>query len=215
MFIPIVLIGALLIAAFLMQYLLPTNKKIKMKHNIETQTAVHEAGHVIVAYCCSAVKNIVSVSIVPDLNKKDSGITHIEFNSPPNWCDVIIALSGMVGEIITYGTCSYGAIEKDLIMAKRITKKLLLRKVPFTFDVPASQSVKFIGAFEDVEPEEAMMLEISYRMARHIIVSQQDKFHRLIALLLHHKICNESQLSSVLGSRIHLKLITDNTSFIF
>lgn len=200
-----ILLGALsLFLQFSIYYLLFRQPRF---NSLLTRVAVHEIGHSIVAWACTAVTFFDYATIVPDSSGNDGYVEYVIKKNAP-WCRLAIAMAGVAGEVLVYGKFDALASEMDLEKAKKLAIFLKGTKCPFPLpENKKGKKMDFTKVFESISQEEATIIEQGYWMAKAIIESYGKRSDRAVSLLLKHKTCTEKHFEPVLGSREHLKLL--------
>jgi cell division protease FtsH len=172
-----------------------------------TKTAVHEAGHAIVAMLLPGADPVRKISIIP--RGRALGVT---FQSPDNdryaMSEAYLrgricgALGGRVAEQLKFGELSTGA-ESDLKMATAIARQMVsvwgMSKLvgPVSIDrnedeqLPFERSSVSEHTRETVDSEIRLLLEGCEKQARVLLFDNQERLDRLVEALLVSETLNE------------------------
>jgi hypothetical protein len=167
-------------------------------------TAVHESGHAVVAWACSAVTEIHTASI-EDSGDRDG---HVRYEARGNrehvyWCQLTIALAGMAAEAVVFGRVEPGK-RGDLASAMESAKRITEEPPWITegFPVPPFERLYV----EQPSPETMRALSAGYSMARKIVTTHPE-FYRLVSALMAHETLTSRQIDDVLGHRAPIRLL--------
>lgn len=155
--------------------------------------AVHEAGHAVAAWYCTAVERITRASI--DAN---GGVVVMRSRRGAPWCDAVILLAGIAAEGIVIGRFSSGPAREDLRHAIAAIR-----------DLPDREDRAATGPTPDLErafasplsERERRLLRAAYGEAREIIRAHRDRFDRLADELHRNGSLDESEMRLILGAR--------------
>ncbi len=173
------------------------------------RAAVHEAGHTVVAWCCTLVPVIGDVTI----EAEDGGATRMWLysqDSPEShWCDMVIYLAGMAAEIAAFGkmkTRGCGPdIERALSRAKKIAESGNI--TPPWKSPKRKQSLEFDKMIHALDPQQAKVLSEGYRMAYCILEAHGNRFYKVVSVLLAKKTASCDDIETVLGPRAFVKIM--------
>jgi cell division protease FtsH len=180
-----------------------------------TQTAVHEAGHAIVAMLLPGADPVRKISIIP--RGRALGVT---FQSPDNdryaMSEAYLrgrisgALGGRVAEQLKFGELSTGA-ESDLKVATAIARQMIsawgMSKLigPVSIDssddemLPFERSTVSEHTRETVDSEIRLLLDECEKQARVILFDNQERLDRLVEALLVSETLNEVEAYAIAG----------------
>jgi cell division protease FtsH len=180
-----------------------------------TQTAVHEAGHAIVAMLLPGADPVRKISIIP--RGRALGVT---FQSPDNdryaMSEAYLrgrisgALGGRVAELLKFGEFSTGA-EADLKVATAIARQMVsvwgMSKLigPVSIDQSHDEQLPFERSSiseqtrKTVDSEIRLLLEECEKQARVILFDNQDRLDRLVEALLVNETLNEIEAYEIAG----------------
>lgn len=180
-------------------------KKTEPKRSlaVEVTLATHEAGHTVVAWQCSGVTSVPSVTI----EDKNGGITLIkyalDFANP--WCLIAIDLAGLAAEFFaSQKPVRSIASQNDLVEALHKVSDAKRTTCPWKF-VDGS-SLPFEKMFPDISANEAAILKQCYVVAKKLIEKHSIEYYKLVSLLLQKKTISETNVTQVLGPRGRIAL---------
>ena len=172
----------------------------------ECKMAVHECGHAVAAWCCTAVSAIGGITM-----ERETGggvlytfVFKMGSVADSHWCDTVISLAGIAAEVHTYGRCRGGPARTDLSKAREAARELVKLGSP---SPPWGKSkhlnvLPFDKVWEDApSAAEVAILSQAYRMARDIVKAHGHSFYRLVSVLLTRKTVTEKEAAVVLGRR--------------
>lgn len=170
--------------------------------------AVHEAGHLIAAWCCTGVCSIDSVTVRAD----DTGTVAFWFWRPAKeklarataWCDVVIALSGIAAEAMVFRKFRTGKARSDLAQAIASARLVDGNTCP-ALEGPSVPFDKIYAA--GCSPDELAVLQAGYRMARKVLVAHGDIFYKVVNAILTMGYISEEQMATILGRRDFVKIV--------
>lgn len=168
------------------------------------RVAVHEAGHAIVAFCCSKVVSITSANIDID-HGSVIYIYSCNKSAKSLYAQMVISLAGLASELINYNKCNGIHAEKDLQNTLDCLDKISiidLSKIKL-HKTKIDISKMYSRSFTDLEKR---ILNSAYYDSRNIIKSFGEKYYKLISLLLSKNKVSESDMENILGSRIFIKM---------
>jgi ATP-dependent Zn protease len=180
-------------------------KDSKAVDNLECRLAVHEAGHAVIAWCCTIVPS-VKVATVEDPMGGMVLYTCREPKEPEAaWCRAVIALAGVAAEAHVYGRWKTRGSEGDISKALAFVREIGPREVapPWMKIGEAGSKVPdfgklFHGGIGALERER---MKEAYRMARKIVATHGGDYFRLVSALLAMKTTSEVHLEKILGKR--------------
>jgi hypothetical protein len=177
-------------------------KKVKRPFHLdlpEVRAAIHEAGHAVTAWRCTAVGEIEFVRV-------GGGEGLVRFSFSPrrsvacDWCRVVIALAGPAAEAMTYASGRSLESRSDLTSALRFAESLAGTRPPWK--VPEGKTFDFEKLFHP-RPPEAVLLVLcdAYRTARRIVRGDRRGVHVVASALLSKKKISHRDLEVALGPR--------------
>jgi len=200
---------AILALLWLEQAPKPVPKGPVPRNTFQNRAAVHEAGHAIVAWACTWVSTVDSVSI----EEKDGGSTCFRLKSDDSpeemWCNLVISLAGIAAEVGAFkrmhSTESKGDLVKSLALSEKLAK---LNQVTPPWKVPEREkSLPFDKIFRSLDHDQKVILTHAYHVAHGVIDSHGAHYYKLVSLLLTKKTISSSDMESILGKRAIIKLI--------
>jgi ATP-dependent Zn protease len=175
---------------------------------VENRIAVHEAGHAVVAWCCTAT---VEITANVTTEKGDPHVTCNLIRSTSNadwlWARLVILLSGLAAEAHVYRCFRSGGSETDLLQAKEAAQQLIARAAHEPYlgtDLVAPLSRMFLVP---LTPDEHRLMSAAYIHAKTLVRSHGTRYFRLISLFMTCKAVTEKQMETVLGSRLPMQLL--------
>lgn len=168
------------------------------------RTAVHEAGHAVVAWHASTVRSL-TISI-----RVDGGnvfCSHFDLSSPKAlWLRAVILLGGIAAECDSYGGFRSGHSSSDLIAARDIMRLLFERGLSEDFSGEHSACGLNFGAMfhSPLATAELVLFETAFNEARALVVAHRHALLSLASLLQREDFVTESQATPILGSRFPL-----------
>jgi ATP-dependent Zn protease len=181
-------------------------QRAKILHNQEVIAAVHESGHAITAWYCTAVDDVHTVSIDSGIKAGNGHTRYVIWNVDSDsvkWCDIVIVLAGLAAEIKEYKTFNSAGSSSDLMRARDLAASLKNKKPPLgELDGKSPPFKKIIKNLSDTE---ALVLSKAYVKAKEVILNHEKEYNRLICALIAKSLMNKSELIDVLGSRNNMK----------
>lgn len=181
----------------------------KAPDTVDTRTAVHEAGHTIAAWRCTAVTRIHEVT----LDGPHGGYCRYEFldcrTAAELWCLTVIQLAGIAAELTVFDKTRSGPAEKDLRQARRRAQLLAQHdEPPWSLPPEPGPTARFDHLFHPpLSTDEARVLHVAYRKARQLIRDSRHAHARLVALLLHQRTVRTPALTQLLGTRAFTRFL--------
>lgn len=180
------------------------------------RTAVHEAGHALVAWMLPQQNNVLKISITPRGQAagytQRAGHEYHEYQTNSTlFCDITVMMGGRAAEEVIIGNVSAGAMD-DLQRATDIAMKKLMsfgmsHKVGLLAYAPDSTGqgrsfVKFSdNAQAAVEKEAEKMVTAAYAKAKQIISTHQAKIGTLVTELTASKELVTKDIERIWGAR--------------
>lgn len=165
----------------------------------EVRAAIHEAGHTVVAWCCTHVTDFKFAKA----NKGGGGQTSFSFAGrgvDSAWCQLVISLAGPVAEAMVYKKGRSLESAKDLKASLVSAERIGLVKPPWA---PRSGATFEFDKLFFPRPSESARrnLEEGYRMAKQILVLNEIRVHAVAEVLVQRGSVEKSALEEILGSR--------------
>ena len=163
------------------------------------RAAIHEAGHVVAAWRCTAVGEI-------DFARVGDGdglvrFSFIRHSNACDWCRVVIALAGPAAEAMTYASGRSLESRSDLAGALRLAEALAGTRAPWK--IPEGKTFDFEKLFHPRPPEAVLsVLRDAYRTARRIVRGDRHGVHAVASALLAKKKLRHRDLEVALGPRL-------------
>lgn len=174
--------------------------------DLEPATVVHEAGHAVLAWYCTAVVDVTCVNVRRDSGAKAGG--HVSYRSLPVsspaavWCDVVVSLAGLAAELMVFGSFFSGRCASDLSCARRGAEAIVRSGYEPPGGLGPGPSLPFDRMFADPLPDQELrVLRAAYRVARDILEERSEDLSRLSQLLISRPVVGGADLRSVLGRR--------------
>lgn len=188
--------------------LIPNIPKAKVgPRNIPPDTekyriAVHEAGHAITAWWCSAVTDINHVII-------DNHRGHVDMTIKNNtldaiWCNLVITLAGLAAETTIYRNVRSGPAATDLLAARELVNILIKNgsTSPSWKINHSSTTLSFEKMFQaPVSEIEKKVMDAGYQHARYLLEQYFNDHHRLVVHLLQHRRVSGMEMETLFGNR--------------
>ena len=178
---------------------------------ISIGTASHEAGHAILAWCCTHVPSVKKVQMITPIY----GLTTHDFAEPIShdgaWGLIVIMLAGLAGEGLATMSYTVKGSESDLLAARALAERLALegkaRDMPWgpiekdatRTDIAALYKDRPTGATAEI-------LNLCYRKARQVIKARRAVLDRLSVELSARGFVDEAGLEQIFGKRLVYKL---------
>jgi hypothetical protein len=177
----------------------------------------HEAAHSILTFSCTNTSSFTDATIRA---KNGGGITRWMFNGHKTnddlWCEITIALAGIVGEHMRFGYNSYP--NGDLVKAINCSTILLERNQlipPWNTDEPTDfLKLETHKLYDDLPPEHIQIANYAAETARSIIKAYGRRTEILVDMLLKHKTIYEQDMEMVLGSRSQIRFAMHDSRFV-
>lgn len=171
-------------------------------------TEVHEAGHALLAWYCTAVAYILHVDTVKSGDGTPGG--HVRaawYVSAPqpaaDWCRLVVALGGLAAEMLVVRRVSSMASASDLLdAAARCRAIVRAGGVSPPWPAPTAPGFPFESVFTDPLTEaELRVMRVGYATARDLLARHPAELARLIALLVERPFVRGEDLRPALGPR--------------
>jgi ATP-dependent Zn protease len=180
----------------------------------ETRAAVHEAGHALAAWFCTAVVEVVSVELLGDVQGESDGVVTYrwrQIDGDALWRALVVMLAGAAAEVATFGYLQSAGSRSDLVKARQVAEWIcgtpefaLPRWARDTLGATPAFAQMFV---EPLLPEVEAALSAAYRVARAVLVAHAAKHTALVSALLHRRRLGEAEVAHVLGHRVGIKLV--------
>jgi len=169
------------------------------------RTAAHEAGHALLAWHSRYVVSVQEAHMTPFCGKTIYAMLQCPNQAEMLWDHVTIGLAGIAAEVIAFRNVRSGTCVSDLRDARDRAEELIQRcrrpNPPWPDDAPPS-SID-IGLMFSPPPdyEIRLILNVSYRRARSVIMRRAAEFDRLRSELRQRSILDTAALNDILGPR--------------
>jgi ATP-dependent Zn protease len=195
--------------------------KFYCKKRNDNMLAVHEAGHAISLWWCSAIKYLMHITII----KPDGGgeVRYMHYylddnNSDLLWCELVIALGGLAGELVVIKKFSTTPATKDLMVARETAAKLekLNTPPPPWKEIQVTKPTPFQDFYTaPLTPAELSSLNQAFEYAKYLIKTRIDDHKKIVSKVLKLKTLTEEQTMKLLGSRDEVRDIGKTEQFGF
>ncbi len=172
------------------------------------RVAIHEAGHVIVAWHCTAVSSVNHIICMAS----GDGRTYFSVSgmgvSQRHWCQTVIALSGCAAEKQLLGSARSVSSSSDLSNALRSVREMTEKTSndpPWRISSGSTQNFSFLFR-EPLAKWEERALREGYRKARQLIAVHEHKIRALANTLIMKRRLSSAQISEVLGNRTFVSI---------
>lgn len=163
------------------------------------KVAVHEAGHAIAIWYCTATSQLACVSTLSD--GETAGHVKYKLREAPlhQWCVAVICLAGVAAEVKVYGVARSGPAKADLLQALQA-----IRSTPE--DHPWGHLTGKVLPFRSMyrstlSDREVEGLTAAYRAASTMLDAHNRAFRKLVKALMSRRILTEKELTPILGNR--------------
>ena len=173
----------------------------------EIRAAVHEAGHAVSIWCCTLVTRVKHVTVG---SRGDGNVVseYFDLQTPSaRWCHLVILLAGPSAEAMVYARGRSRESTGDLMCALEHAEAIGAEPPPWKRHAagPTFDFEKLYAA----RPSDAVLqnLKEGYRMARHVVRSNETRLYRVVSLLLAKKRVSHGDLEPILGSRLRMRFM--------
>ncbi|HVI40088.1 MAG TPA: hypothetical protein VM577_05470 [Anaerovoracaceae bacterium] len=168
----------------------------------EFRVAVHEAGHAVAAWFCTAVARVNEVTIESPTGGHVKYEYHHSRFKENDWCNLVICLAGMAGEAVIYKRVRSGPASKDLAEARQMVAHIInagWQDPPWEVE---ESSMPFHKMFKDPLSEtENRILQQAFQYSKELIWSKIKVHHQFVVLLLKDRTLNRDELIDHFGDR--------------
>lgn len=167
----------------------------------EFRVAVHEAGHAITAWLCTAVVNINHITISD--HGGQTNVTMTKKSLDAFWCDLVITLAGFAAEVTIYRNGRSGPMANDLLIARELANILIQNGANTSpWKKVSSGTLNFQKMFQQpLSENERQVIEAGYQHARYLLQQHLSSHHRLVVYLLRHRTVTEKEMETLFGKR--------------
>lgn len=165
-------------------YLIDTPLYHRDGFHFRDHTCLHEAGHMILAFFCTEVKDITDINVFAN-GAGNIHYTHRSSTVSGMWADIVIVLGGMMAEIGQYGYVHTDIIKGDLRIALR-TSDQLERQGEIIAPWPKLPSRKLPDndLWNDATSTQRLILRQAYAMAHHLFRVHHQNYIKLVNVLI-------------------------------
>lgn len=165
---------------------------------------LHEAGHAVAAWSCTYVVKVISVSVNAEGGDCNYA-TPRNATADAQWCHVVIALAGLAAETAEFPKVRSGYAMDDLVKARAFAEKCVGTAPPWKD--PGGKTLPFAAMLRpDLSLDEARVLSIGYRMAKHVVAAHGDRVSRLASLVAARGSVDTNEMTQLFGSRVFIGL---------
>jgi hypothetical protein len=182
----------------------------------EARVAVHETGHLVVAWSSIHIDKVLRVSIEGAGGKPGDVAGNVAVHYDARfmdttsgfWWELVLMLGGAAAEMMTFGSAVGHTrdIERAHVVSEQLAKNgLIMADAPFT-----TLRGKKIGLpIMEGSAAGIALIRSAFTYAWATIERRQSAFDRLVSMLLAKKVLSEEDVKSVLGSRWAVRLLTN------
>lgn len=199
------------VAALAVQALSRAARKLHpliIQPQVDPTVVLHEAGHALLAWHCTAVDSVLSVNTRESAIGGPGGYVKSAWlvNAPQpalDWCRLVVVLGGVAAEMMVARRARSGPASEDLMAAADLSRRIVQAGGA---DPPWSESWDYKLAFERVFVEqlsdaEMRVLRIGYAAARGMLARRPTALARLEVLLAERHVATGEELRAALGKR--------------
>lgn len=185
-----------------------SRRALTLDPEVHPVALIHEAGHALVAWHCTAVADVLSV------NTKRSGdgalgghVTNAWLVNAPqpalDWCRLVVSLAGIAAEMMVIRRARSGPASEDLMSAAALCRSIVQAGgVDPPWPAPRDRRLAFERMFiEQLTEEELRVMRSGYAMARDLLGQRPIALARLLTLLIERPIVRGDDLRPALGPR--------------
>lgn len=170
---------------------------------------IHEAGHFVTAYYCTAVSKINAVNLT-----STKGIVELTINDSPE-CYLVILMAGMAAESIKLKKFRSGVAKTDLEKALEIAEYCDLEKLNSIYYRKASSRIAFEKAFSDANQHvvdrarlhDIAAIKLGFEIAKAIIEDKSSFFNKTIGVFNTKTDFTAGNIEYLFGHRGAIKII--------
>jgi hypothetical protein len=165
----------------------------------DTRTAVHEAGHLTVAWACSAVTAVHAITIEKTGRVEGQVLLSVKRETLEDlWCELVLHTGGIAAEAHVFGSTS-GGDTKDLLECSRISETLAKKR--FVPPIVLAHGPRIAPDLYEGTDEGVALILAAHALATHIIARRGRNFDKLISLVLTRRTTGPADVETILGSR--------------
>ena len=159
------------------------------------RTAIHEAGHLIVAWACSSVERVEEARI-----DAAGGHVRLVYRGRSLWSQLVVKLSGVAAETLVYSRGPARDAKQDLLLSLGIATSLVGTEPPWpALDEPYLNFVRLYDV--PITVAEEVVLQRGYQMARRICRTHRSMLETMANLLLQRHEVTADDLTTALPCR--------------
>lgn len=169
---------------------------------------VHEAGHALAAWHCTAVAEVLTVDTMRTADGNRGGhVRNAWLAAAPqpalDWCRLVVALAGIAAEMMVIRRARSGPASEDLMEAAALCRRIVEAggdEPPWP--APRDRRLAFERAFvEQLTEKELRVMRSGYAMARELLGQRATSMARLLALLIERPVVRGDDMHPALGPR--------------
>lgn len=176
---------------------------------VDHRLAVHEAGHAVAVWWCTAVKCVHEVTIDSPTGGHVSYDILSDDGADATWCRLVITLAGIAAELSVWPQFRSGASSADLAKARVEAGKIVAMGAytpPWGPD--GTRSPAFAEMYRrELGGVERIILERGYQRAKDLIAARVKDHTRLVVFLLVDRTVNEKKIAEIFGDRAFLRVL--------
>ena len=190
----------------------------KYPYPLKYHIAIHEAGHTLLAWACTLVREITSVDTLQHKDGGKGGATRFTMYAQTingMWSELVITLGGIAAEVNTYGQFRVIEVPEDLTSAWELSQKLAnQQQLLAPWKLPKTLTIPFSKIYRKVSSDQIVILEQAYLMANHLLLTHEQRFSQLMSSLVNKPILNTKQVDEVLGERQWIRTLSPQSLFV-
>ena len=169
---------------------------------------LHEAGHALLAWHCTAVSDVLHVDTRVALDGSPGGyVRNAWLTAAPkpaiHWCRLVVALGGVAAEMMVSRRARSGPASEDLMEAAALCRAIVrVGGVDPPWSPPRDRGLAFERVFVDqLTAEELRVMRSGYSMARDLLEMRAAALASLLVLLAERPAVRGDELRRALGPR--------------
>lgn len=176
--------------------------------DLDPRVVVHEAGHALTAWHCTAVARVLSVNVLQNSRGGPGGFVRSAWltTAPAPalaWCQLVVALGGLAAEMEILRSCRSAPASDDFRDAALLCRAIVQAgAVEPPWPALPERAIALERAFAESPPDdEARVLRAGYAKARDLVAERRRALARLVVLLADRRVVGGVELEGPLGSR--------------
>jgi hypothetical protein len=162
------------------------------------RASVHEAGHAVAAWLCTAVLAVHEVR-VGHVRGEPFGHVRLTERGSAEWCRLVIVLAGVAADQCIYRAKARSRpYASDLNQARALAAVLSGQAPPWSVEGP---TLPFTSLLEGLSDGERAVLDVGYRRAAALVRSHRNAVLHVASALAASGEVGQSKLEEMLGSR--------------